>query len=393
MRKWVAYILPVLIIITGMQGCKKFYSFEGGVFAFAARGSLLDTAGNCRNILVSGNYFIDTQLNNNNHIAVQANITAIGKYTIYTDTVNGYWFRDTGTVTHTGIQTFTLQGYGKPVMPVFGSFHVYFSNTVCQFSLLPDSAVYTFNAPVGSCPNIAVNGKYMVAAALDTSNTVIVPISVTVPGFYSIQTATTNGMLFSAKGFFPKTGNYSLALTGSGTPIVADTTVMPVTIARTNCSFPINVVIDTSMHWQFTVEGITHAGYMWDSARTHIYPALDPGNKEYGMQMFGAEFNIRFNNKFMIYLSRLNTPVSSGVYNTLLLIKDVDYCGSFHYFNGLGTNSNTYYSNTELSGFTIKVSVNTINKIVEGTFSGPVLNAKGQPVNLTDGKFKIYLAY
>ena len=365
--------------------CRKSYSYERGIKeTFIAKGTLLDSTGNCQKILVNGNYLKDTILNNKNFIKVQANIIATGKYIIYSDTVNGIWFRDSGFVSSKGLQSFTLKGFGTPLSPIESNFVAHFDSSLCNFTVFPDSAIFTFAAPNGSCPNFIVAGKYMTAAMLDSSNNVIVPIIVTKPGVFSIQTTNTNGMIFSSKGFFSKSGYYNLSLIGSGAPIMADTTIIPISVSKTNCSFQINVKLDSSMHWQFTVDGIVHAGYMYDSARTYIEHGINPNNTINGRQVFGYEYNVRVNNSLMVFIKRLNRVVTNGVYSSGIFNSDTDFVGSIYYWNGP-------INYASLPTFTIKVAIDPISKVVQGTFSGPVSNAQGQAVNLTNGEFKTYL--
>ena len=94
------HITPRLAIILSVfclfMACTKEYSVENGGFSGTAKGELVDSLGNCKNITVQGTYKVDTALTNNNYVLVNVNFTATGKYKIYTDTVNGMWFLDSG---------------------------------------------------------------------------------------------------------------------------------------------------------------------------------------------------------------------------------------------------------------------------------------------------------
>jgi hypothetical protein len=381
----------LVIIILWAISCKKDYSYEGGIITFVAKGSLQDTLGNCQGITVRGAYIKDSALTANNYITVNANITVAGKYRMYTDTVNGCYFLDSGTVLNTGLQSFKLQGYGKPISPVFGSFAVHFDSTVCSFVIPTDSAVYTFNSPMGSCPNIKVSGRYFAGATLNTADTVSVPIAVTVPGAYSMEIATTNGMSFSSNGIFPKTGNYNITLKGYGSPYNGGVTTMPINVANVNCSFQINVLIDTSMNWQFTAEGKTHWGFLDSinnlSADTGYF-LNNNNNRIFGLDFYGNDTSLAYS-LFAINISRINHNITIGNYHPAPLGSS-DFVGSFY----LSVPALLYSSTNSLPTFTVNIAIIDLNtRLVQCTFSGPVLNASGQTVNITNGFFKTYLTH
>jgi hypothetical protein len=320
--------------------------------------------------------------------------------------VNGCYFLDSGTVLNTGLQSFKLQGYGKPISPVFGSFAVHFDSTVCSFVIPTDSAVYTFNSPMGSCPNIKVSGKYFVGASLNTADTVSIPIHVSVPGLYFIQTIFTNGMLFSSKGIFTQAGNYNVTLTGSGSPAAKGTYQVPVTIARNSCSFPITSILDTSMYWQLTVESNHYFGLM-DSAYGIIG---DTGIfvSPYTSRIFAAGFaggDINGSSDSFglgIVLSRLNTPLTIGAYHTFTELGEGDFNG-FVQLNINNISPSNYYfyaSSANLNQFVINVTdFDPVSKLMQGNFSGPVYklksvnNQSGPVFNITNGYFKTYMAH
>jgi len=127
------YISFSFFLITA---CSKEYSYESGNgLGGTAVGILQDSSGNCQNIIVKGTYTADTVLTDSNYVILKANITTAGKYKISTDTANGFWFRDSGYATSTGIQNIKLKGYGKPILPLDATFTVTFGNSVCQFTV------------------------------------------------------------------------------------------------------------------------------------------------------------------------------------------------------------------------------------------------------------------
>src|SRR5690349_203381 len=102
-----------LFLISGlvlMNACQKEYSLENG--NGISEGTLADDgAGDCLPKTVNGAYVVGVALGTSNSIQVQVNVTKAGSYTIYTDTVNGMWFRVTGVFTTTGLTTIQLKGF------------------------------------------------------------------------------------------------------------------------------------------------------------------------------------------------------------------------------------------------------------------------------------------
>ena len=89
---WFALVLLVVV------GCQRETSFELG--NIPSEGSLQsDVTGDCLPKSVNGVYEAAMPLvPANNTLTVAINVTKTGVYTITTDTVNGYYFRATGTL-------------------------------------------------------------------------------------------------------------------------------------------------------------------------------------------------------------------------------------------------------------------------------------------------------
>lgn len=68
----------------------------------------------CGSATVSGVYKVGTALAVSNTITLPVNVSALGSYTITTNTVDGISFNASGTFTATGNQNITLQGMGTP---------------------------------------------------------------------------------------------------------------------------------------------------------------------------------------------------------------------------------------------------------------------------------------
>jgi hypothetical protein len=128
-------VLAMLLIIL-FAGCSKEYSFETGGFGGTATGELVDSLGACKAPTIVGNYLVDTALvPTTNYVVINVNFTSQGKYKIYSDTVNGMWFTDSGFAVSTGTTTIKLKGYGTPILPKTSDFALFFGNNMCTFSI------------------------------------------------------------------------------------------------------------------------------------------------------------------------------------------------------------------------------------------------------------------
>jgi hypothetical protein len=128
-------ILSVLFACTVLIACEKEYSLENGGFSMTARGTLLDSLGNCKQITVGGAYKVDVNLTASNNLQANVNFITTGKYLISSDTVNGMWFQDSGFVLNTGAIKVSVRGYGKPLLPKTSIFTLRFNGTACNFAV------------------------------------------------------------------------------------------------------------------------------------------------------------------------------------------------------------------------------------------------------------------
>ena len=126
-----------LLIFTSVifMACQKETSFEQGN-STASVGSLsVDASGNCLGAVVSGTYMKDTAIKASNYVDVSVKVDTVGTYTISSDTVNGYYFKATGSFAATGTQTVRLVGGGKPLAIGTNIFRVTYNGTVCDFTV------------------------------------------------------------------------------------------------------------------------------------------------------------------------------------------------------------------------------------------------------------------
>lgn len=116
--------------------CQKEKSFEQGS---PSKGTLQDSVGDCLSKTVVGNYIASQALGDSNYIDVTVNVTQPGSYTVYTDTVNGYYFRATGTFNSAGSNTVHLKGFGTPVAAGTDDFYIFYDSSFCDVSVIVDT--------------------------------------------------------------------------------------------------------------------------------------------------------------------------------------------------------------------------------------------------------------
>ncbi|MFK5857052.1 MAG: FISUMP domain-containing protein [Bacteroidota bacterium] len=94
-----------------------------------------------------------------------------------------------------------------------------------------------------SCSNTTISNSFEIGVDLIASNTVIIDANFTSPGYWNITSNSINGYSFSGMGTVSSTGIQQLTLTGSGTPIVAQTDNFTATASNNGgtCIFVITV--------------------------------------------------------------------------------------------------------------------------------------------------------
>ncbi len=230
-----------------LQSCQKELSIETG--GTASVGSLQsDVTGDCLPKTVAGAYEEGTTLDGNlNFIEVSVDVTQTGAYTIYTDTVNGVFFRATGLFSTTGVQLVKLKGAGTPFDEGIHNFVVTYGASTCVVAVttLPAGAAgpaeFTLVGGPGACNAAVVQGTYIAGTPIGGAHSVILNVNVTTIGTYSITTVASNGMTFSGTGTLGATGPATITLAAGGTPVAPGTTNIPVTAGSSSCSFDVVV--------------------------------------------------------------------------------------------------------------------------------------------------------
>jgi hypothetical protein len=226
-----------------MNACQKEYSFENE--SGPSVGTLSDDGtGDCLPKTVTGAYVVGTALvGSSNFIEVEVNVTQAGSFIIYTDTVNGMFFRVSGVFSSTGLTTVQLKGNGTPQAVGISNFIVHYGTSGCTITVTTVStlATFTLDGAPGGCMGAAVAGTYTAGTLLTSSNNVTINVNVLTVGAYTITSPTSNSMTFTGSGVFVTTGPQAIVLTGSGTPASSGSTNIPLTAGSSTCSFTVTV--------------------------------------------------------------------------------------------------------------------------------------------------------
>jgi hypothetical protein len=235
------FLIAVVVIGMFLTSCQKNTDPAG-----ESAGVLQSTfTGDCTPATVHGLFKVDSVLNNENYIDVLVNVTVGGSFTIKSDSVNGYSFKKTGTIT-TGLNSVRLYATGKPIATGVNYFTVFYGGTACSFSITVfgagggfGTALYTLGGSPGNCSVSSITGNYIVGLPMTANNKVEMTVNVNTPGTYIIRGPTVNGVHFDTSGTFANPGIQNIFLKASGTPTASGTFNYPVTNGSTNCSFPV----------------------------------------------------------------------------------------------------------------------------------------------------------
>jgi hypothetical protein len=229
-----------LVLLIIVISCQKETSFEKGNSTLSVGSLATDANGTCLGAVISGTYYKDTAINASNYVDVTVQVDTAGSYTITTDTVNGYYFKASGTFTTTGAQTVRLAGGGKPLVTGSDIFTVIYNGTFCDFTVAVTAPAGGSSAFTFSCTGATPAGTYVVGTALTASNSITLNVNVTAPGSWSVTTApAVNGITFSGTGTFTTTGNQTITLAGSGTPAAAGAFTYNATGGTGTCTFQV----------------------------------------------------------------------------------------------------------------------------------------------------------
>lgn len=174
--------------------------------------------GQCNPSQAKGFYVEDTVLNATHTLDVYVNVEKTGRYFVSTDSLNGFYFKDSGVFRYYGPQLVTLKGYGAPDVPGLQTKSVSFNGSVCYADIFvapPGSGIAAYNT---NCSGTQVSGTYQAGVYSTSDDKIILSVNVINPGAYNLQSPIVNGISFRGAGMLTGTGAQQLALTAQGTP-------------------------------------------------------------------------------------------------------------------------------------------------------------------------------
>jgi hypothetical protein len=233
-----------------------------------------------------------------NFINVQVNVTKAGSYTIYTDTINGFYFRATGTFSNAGTKTVKLNGTGTPVNDGISNFTVTYTTSQCvvPVNVIPAGsgsvpADFTLAGSPDVCMNFVLAGTYTVNTPMTPGNTVTINVNVTAIGTYNISTPVSNGISFSGSGSLSNLGPQTIILTASGVPLATGATNFTVQASATSqCSFTVDVTGGTAVTTYFPLTAASNWSYQFDgtaddSVLIRVNPTVTLGGNQYNVRI------------------------------------------------------------------------------------------------------------
>jgi hypothetical protein len=123
-----------------------------------------------------------------------------------------------------------------------------------EYSYEGGTAIFSLLSANGSCTNPVLSGNYIAGTPLGSSNSVTLPVYVTNPGRYSLQTNSRAGLLFSTSGSFADTGIQTVTLPATGKPdSIGNFLFMPEMAG--SCAFPVEVTGQQVINADFTLAG------------------------------------------------------------------------------------------------------------------------------------------
>jgi hypothetical protein len=241
----------------------------------------------------------------------------------------------------------------------------------------------------GECAPATINGIYKSGIELGTDHSVTVQVYFTSPGKYEIVTDSQNGFSFAQSGTVTDTGYHSITLKPKGKPIESRKSTFSVRFDTSICFFSIPVFPEgipsvsspaalnsSDSAWKFTVENKTYQGFL-DGASTHVL------NGATIITLVGL--TPTKDSAIAIIINMKGTPILTGNYKTPAE-------ATFLFFGSNGTN--IFSADKILPGVELSVAItkyDAANNIIEGSFSGTILNSANSIIPLTSGKFKAQL--
>ncbi|GAB4092933.1 hypothetical protein [Flaviaesturariibacter terrae] len=224
--------------------------------------------GSC-NASVTGTFKKDSALTSAHTVTLQHNYSATGSYIVSTDTINGYYFAKTLTITSVGNQSISLDGFGTPAALGTNNFTVHFGDgTTCGFPVTVIAG--TGGGGGGGCGT--VNGAYTVGTAMTAANTFTSNAhTYTATGSYTVRVTPT------APGLSASTATVTVTTAGSTPSISVPLSGTPTTAGSfaVNIDFGDGSTCSTSM--TVLPSGTTPSGDYFPVSANSYWTYNDPG--------------------------------------------------------------------------------------------------------------------
>ena len=236
-------VLVLFVLALTITSCEKEMSQEtgglsaGGTQSGTAVFTLDGAPGGCVTPLINGDYVVGTAMDITNSVIATVNVSVVGTYTISTALINGIKFTASGTFASAGPQSITLFATGTPVAAMTATYIPGTSGCSFQVTAITGSVTPVLQGTL-DCATATLGGTFTQSIALNSSNSISIPVNVTTAGSYSIATTLTNGCTFTGSGTLA-TGSQTIVLTGTGTPANAGAVSIPVTLGSSNCNVSI----------------------------------------------------------------------------------------------------------------------------------------------------------
>jgi len=187
----------------------------------------------CNQGIVNGAYKQGVALTASNFMTIPVIVTQPGTYTISATTNNGYYFNASGAFPAAGSYILNLPGVGTPNMGYDAGdagdavkVSINGSTNACSPNIFVERAEIDYAL---NCSTVTSEGVYNIGLPLTTTNKITLSVNVTNIGFWNISTNTVNGYSFTGSGKFTTTGNQTVELLGTGTPLTSQTDTFVIT--------------------------------------------------------------------------------------------------------------------------------------------------------------------
>lgn len=342
----------------------------------------------CTGATPAGTYQIGTAMTASNTVTIMATPTALGAYTITTNTPNGVQFTGSGTfagpvgtavpvtLTATGTPTGTAGPVNYTATATGGTSNCSFT---INYTASAPPATYTIN-----CTGATVAGTYQQGTAMTASNTVTISATSTGAGSYSI-TATANGVTFSGSGTFPSATTQPVTLTATGTPTAAGSFPFTATASTggSTCTFNVTFTPNTPPPATDYLTG-TYNGTP-KTFNTNLLATVDNTSIP-GYTLIDISGENAAGESMEVGVAKMGSTPTPGTYTVNQSPNII--VGGFY-----STPTTDYQAltdgTTQTPPFTITITTITANRVT-GTFSGPVKDNGGAGpgvITITNGTF------